>query len=853
MVGRILYHENQRRLADLADGLLAGLSGTPPALAALEGFLAVVEEHPELHDADKLVFRDTLAEVAETLRATPAAGAAIVTRVEADQAALAEIQALYDAEIQRIFGRFETRGMTVRREAWERYVAHLRTLVSAASILEEYRSEVAAVEAPRRRLAASSGPPLETSGLDLPVRTLVLTFDDGPHPRYTDRILAILKEQGVKAVFFEVGENIGRATQGGGLRATRAASASRHVREAGHTVANHTYSHELLTKLADKGVADQIDWTDRVLRRIVGADAPALFRPPYGAGSERVLAALAARAKQSVLWNIDSKDWADPVPLSIANRVIRGIEGERHGIILFHDIQARTIDALPLVIETAKAKGYRFLAWDGSGFVDETPPPVQKAAPEPPPPPEPEPYRQSWAVVVGIDAYQHWPRLSYAVNDARAIRELLERKFRFQPDHITMLLNEEATRERILAALGDDLANPAKVTRDDRVFVFFAGHGATRELPSGRALGYLVPVNAGLESYQSQAISMTNFQDISEALPAKHVFFVTDACYGGLALTRGAGQNYLREMTRRTARQILTAGGADEQVTDNGPNGHSIFTWTLMQGLEGRGDLNDDGFITASELAAYVGPVVSSVSRQTPAFGSLAGSEGGEFVFQLDHEDEFLSDLSGQLDEEAIRLNAELERLGGAPSAPKAPTAATYNDRGMALFREKKYAEALEAFQQAAALAPSSALMANNVGYMHYKLGQLEQAVRWFEKTILLDPNRGIAYANLGDAYLGLGRTADARRVYEQYLQLQPNAKYADTVRAKLAQLGKGTRWRGSFVGARLSLDEAAPHVSNGAASHLCAPCAPSALYVRGTLRASPGFMAATDPQEFIS
>ena len=108
---------------------------------------------------------------------------------------------------------------------------------------------------------------------------------------------------------------------------------------------------------------------------------------------------------------------------------------------------------------------------------------------------------------------------------------------------------------------------------------------------------------------------------------------------------------------------MLTAGGANEQVADNGPNGHSIFTWTLLQGLEGRADLNGDGIITASELAAYVSPSVSALSKQTPAFGSLPGSEGGEFIFDPKQETEFLSELSVQLDEEAIHLNAQLEAV----------------------------------------------------------------------------------------------------------------------------------------------------------------------------------------------
>ena len=112
-----------------------------------------------------------------------------------------------------------------------------------------------------------------------------------------------------------------------------------------------------------------------------------------------------------------------------------------------------------------------------------------------------------------------------------------------------------------------------------------------------------------------------------------------DACYSGLGLVRGGGRtgggNFLRDNAHRVGRQMLTAGGADQMVADGGPGGHSIFTWTLLQGLSGKADLNGDNIITGTELAAYIAPAVASVSQQTPAFGSLPGSEGGEFVFTL--------------------------------------------------------------------------------------------------------------------------------------------------------------------------------------------------------------------------
>ena len=876
LVSRLLFHENHQRTGALGTRLQADLTREGGQGAEVAGFLDLLESQADLRDADKLAFRDLVTELTRAARAQPSQGAAATmrARLESDDAALADIQKRYDAELEKIFGRFETRGMTIRRESWESYVTFLRGRYKPSAILDQHAGRIRDIVQARKGAGASAtaaaaseesgkgeiladrsstGQPSrlaaptyvgarEINGGRLPPKGVVLTFDDGPHPKHTDEILAILKKYGVKAVFFHVGKNLGSPTATG-IQPTSWAAASKRLLAEGHTLANHSYSHELLPKLSDAELADQIELTERMLRS-VAPNATGLFRPPYGARNDKVRAALEARRMLSVMWNVDSKDWADPIPRSIANRVIRETEGQRQGIILFHDIQARTVDALPSVIETLQGRGYRFLTWKGSSFVDENPPPApaqltEKTASAP------SPYRESWAVVVGIDQYKHWPRLSYASNDARGVRDVLINKYRFNPAKVITLLNEAATREAILAALGDTLADATKVSRDDRVFVFFAGHGITRRAAE-RARARL-PRAGGCGS---RALSEPG--DLDDA-PAGHlgldprearVLRRGRLLRRRLAMTRGAGgQSYLREVARRVARQVLTAGGADEEVADNGPNGHSIFTWTLMQGLEGRADMNGDQFITGSELAAYVGPVVSSVSRQTPAFGNLPGSEGGEFVFELPHETEFLNELSTQLDQEAITLNAELDRvraeiaakrarnqklraeitsakagLGTASTASAAPAATgatgaataaaaaartpatgagamTAIDRGMVHFRERRYQDALTEFLAAAQANPSNALAANNVGYTYFKMERFPEAVQWYEKTIAIDPRRSIAHANLGDALLKLDRRDDARVAYEKFFALSPpQNRYTTTVREKLTSLGGGTR-----------------------------------------------------------
>ena len=654
----ILFEKNHERLDGLEEELRADAARNDSTLVA--AFLTRLESSAGLRDADKLAFRDVLDGLAQ-VSAQEAPSDQLRKRIGDDAAAMEQIQALYQGEISQIFSGLATRGMAVHREAWEHYVAYLKTKYNREAVLRQFASQLPPAES---RGGAEARSKLEISGTEMPLKTVALTFDDGPHPRYTDQVLAILKKYGLHAVFFEIGQNVGTDNDKNEVTLRSTAAVSNRILESGSTIGNHTYTHPVLPKLDPAALSREIDWTSAILTEVLKSP-PVLFRPPYGATNTNILTEVQADKMKTVIWNVDSEDWADPVPNSVAQRVISEVEKEQRGIILFHDIHKVGLDALPIVIETLKADGYKFVSWNGTDFAaadtrGEQPEAAAAA-------PAVQPYRESWAAIIGIDDYVNWQKLQYAAHDAEGVKDELIQKYNFKPDHVFTLLNGQATRQNILTLLGDKLGDPTVVQHEDRVFVFYAGHGATRKLASGRELGYIIPVDADLTNLEGTAISMTNFQDISEAIPAKHVLFVMDSCYSGLALMRGGGAlpslNYLNEISRREARQMFTAGGADQQVADNGPNGHSVFTWTLLQGLDGRADLNGDGVITATELADYVAPAVSALSRQTPAFGNLPGTEGGDFIFNLKHETEFLNGDSAQLNDEAIKVNGELEKL----------------------------------------------------------------------------------------------------------------------------------------------------------------------------------------------
>nr|WP_315491617.1 polysaccharide deacetylase family protein [uncultured Rhodoferax sp.] len=828
-VGQGLFHENRQRVVELESQLEALASSTnPQRLDAIAGLLNYVESSADLFDADRLAFRELLRGLQTAVaRDSSLPAIKLHKRLGEDLDALAEIERNYEKEIRLVFGRFETRAIDLKRERWHDYVASLQKLYTREQILKDYGVVLpypAPKEVARKSKSEDEG---EIFGSSLPPKTIVLTFDDGPHGAYTAEIAAILKQYSAPAIFFQVGTNLGTIGADGKTKLAPKADVSRKLLEGGHTLANHSMTHAQLSKRTGDALKTEIVGTDELLKAVDARRSP-LFRFPYGARNEEGLAILDAAQLRSVMWNIDSLDWADPVPSSIADRVLRTVEKEGRGIVLFHDIHERTVKALPAILDRLVADGYQFASWDGKGFA------VAKGTAGAPPVAAPVAsspgYSDSWAIVIGIDDYAKWPKLQYAARDAQAIREALIQKFNFAPEHIVSLSNKEATRTGILAAFHDKLAHSG-MKKNDRLFVFFAGHGATRKLSSGRDLGYIIPVDSDPNQIATDAIPMTELQNIAESLTAKHALFVMDACYSGLGLTRGGGggnsSNFLRDNAKRMGRQMLTAGGADQLVADGGPNGHSVFTWTLLQGLAGKGDLNGDGIITATELAAYVAPAVSAVSRQTPAFGSLPGSEGGDFVFELAPSDEFLSGTSSQLSGEAIAMNTKLDATrpasagatpaGGDKPAGPAPSATVVvkdlqggeqkivtpvavpssnrqmaqraNDRGLQLYKEKQYAQSEAQFTEALKLRPDFALAANNLGFVYYKQDKFAEAARWFENTVKIDPSRAVAYLNLGDAYVKAGHADKAKKAFGTYLELAPGGSGAPYARQQVDKL----------------------------------------------------------------
>lgn len=429
-VGQVLFHENVERFGKVRQ-LLAKLQEAPAAQrdAGYDTLLTYIESAADLYDADRLAFREVLVEMqrlAAINQTLP--GIKLHKRVSEDLAALEDIERQYDKELQGIFARFDQRAIVPKRERWDAYVEHLKKLFSREQIMKDY-----GVIVPYPVKLGSDEAAVEDFGRSLPPKTVLLTFDDGPHATYTDEVAAILKQYGIPAVFFQVGKNLGQVDAKGKEALGKNAAASRRLLEGGHILANHSYSHALLSKEKGDQLYGEIAQADQLLKAVDTRRSP-LFRFPYGARNAEGMEVLHKLGLRSVMWNIDSLDWADPVPTSIASRVLDMVEKEKRGIILFHDIHERTVKTLPLVLDKLVADGYSFATWDGSEFT------ITKAGK-----PAPEKvavstgYADSYAVVIGINDYQKWPKLHYAVQDAKAIRDTLVNRFGFDSSRVFTL------------------------------------------------------------------------------------------------------------------------------------------------------------------------------------------------------------------------------------------------------------------------------------------------------------------------------------------------------------------------------------------------------------------------------
>lgn len=185
-------------------------------------------------------------------------------------------------------------------------------------------------------------------------KLVAFTFDDGPDSRYTAAILDILKEKGVKATFFVVGQQVEKEPE-----------MLKRIVDEGHAVGNHTMNHKQLPKLTDKQMKQEIDGADKLIENVIGYK-PTMVRAPYGAVSDALKTYMKNENRLLVGWNVDTRDWAGT---SVADMRSMIKEKTKPGaIILMHSFGGKnikhTVEMLPGAIDDLIKMGYTFVTAD---------------------------------------------------------------------------------------------------------------------------------------------------------------------------------------------------------------------------------------------------------------------------------------------------------------------------------------------------------------------------------------------------------------------------------------------------------------------------------------------------------
>ena len=182
---------------------------------------------------------------------------------------------------------------------------------------------------------------------DLTQKKIALTFDDGPHPVYTKKLLEGLAERHVEATFFVVGENI----PGNEDLIAR-------MKEEGHLIGNHTYDHVKICDMSGEEACEQVEKTSELVKEITGENTE-FVRPPFGAWNKEMECSF---TMIPVLWDVDPLDWTTKNSAAVVQKVLNSVE--ENDIILLHDCYDSSVEAALEIVDELLVQGYEFVTVD---------------------------------------------------------------------------------------------------------------------------------------------------------------------------------------------------------------------------------------------------------------------------------------------------------------------------------------------------------------------------------------------------------------------------------------------------------------------------------------------------------
>lgn len=247
-------------------------------------------------------------------------------------------------------------------------------------------------------------------------------------------------------------------------------------------------------------------------------------------------------------------------------------------------------------------------------------------------------YKESYALIIGVSNYSNgWLDLQGAKKDISELSGILIKQ------GFGVVIVEDPTHDQLIDAFSGFI-NRYGLNPDTRLLIYFTGHGYTAKQSYGGEMGYIVPADApnpdkDFRGFLKKAIDMQQIEVFAKRIQARHALFIFDSCFSGsiFSIYRAMPKNISYKIAK-PVRQFITSGSADEEVPDE-----SIFFQVLVAGISGEGDLNQDGYVTGSELGSFLQDNVINYTHgaQHPQFGKIRHPylSKGDFVFVLDEKD----------------------------------------------------------------------------------------------------------------------------------------------------------------------------------------------------------------------
>jgi tetratricopeptide (TPR) repeat protein len=355
-------------------------------------------------------------------------------------------------------------------------------------------------------------------------------------------------------------------------------------------------------------------------------------------------------------------------------------------------------------------------------------------------------YTKSHAIVIGISNYRDEKlRLKNPVNDANAIAKVLRENHGF--DDVELIIEEDASKQK-LELLFEDRIRSSEITKDDRLLIYYSGHGEVRQSTDqqGRHYeeSYILPYDARLGSFGSY-LNLNTVTDNCQRCSAKHVLLILDSCYSGTALIQGRNlkpdeqitDEYLRRITSKRSLQALAATDRTQLALDSGSGivglsmEHGAFSGCLLDVLSRKFDPDNDGILTASEVGSFLQKnIPRSKIPQNPLYGYMPGSENGEFIFNI-------YKVSQSRDAVSSPLSSFVNEL-----SPLAKAALDY-------FKRRDYDRAIIFYDRILEINPNHVESLNRKGISYLRLNRFNEARECFEQVLKIEADNFEALDNM--------------------------------------------------------------------------------------------------------